>query len=85
MLTHANIEHELTWLEHSLRSSTSASVRAESFHAVSRRLAGCALAGELGFLEARLAVLRTRYAIADAEQAKPRTRKRTVTRLFPIG
>ena len=85
MLTHDNIEHELAWLEHSLRADTSVSSRTESFHAVSRRLAGSALAVELPFLDARLALLRTRYAIPDAEQEKPRTHGRTVTRLFPVG
>jgi len=76
MLTHDNLEHELAWLEHDLRSNPSAAAREKSFHAVSRRLAGCALAGELGFLDMRLAALRRLYAISETEQEKPSARRR---------
>lgn len=87
MLTRSDLEHELEWLERDLRASASAAARTKTFRAASMRLSGCALAEELAFVEASLALLRQKYGIADeAISMRPRrSRKRDFTRMFPIG
>lgn len=88
MLTRTDLEHELEWLEQGLCASKSRAARARAFHAGARRLLGCALTQELGFLETSLDALRRKHGIGNETASVPhvrRSRKRELTRLFPIG